>query len=101
VIAKDYKRVVLSGVTMRSEQVFRATEQIGNRYVLCRLTAKTTRRLHFASLNTQDAIQDAFVRVCLAMVSPYHNAYAYTELGEQELAPRKRESRTALALALD
>jgi hypothetical protein len=54
---------------MRSEQVFRAAEEIGNRYELCRLAAKTTRRLHFASLSTQDAIQDAFVQVRHAIAS--------------------------------
>ncbi|ADW67577.1 hypothetical protein [Granulicella tundricola] len=48
---------------MRCEQVFRANDQIGNRYELCRLTARMTRRLHFVSGNTHDAIEDAFVRV--------------------------------------
>ena len=48
---------------MRCEQVFRANDQISNRYELCRLTARMTRRLHFASANTHDAIEDAFVRV--------------------------------------
>ncbi len=48
---------------MRSEQVFRASKQIENRYLLCRLAARTTRRLHFVSANTHDAIEDAFERM--------------------------------------
>jgi len=55
---------------MRSEQVFRAAEHISNRYELCRLAAKTTRRLHFVSSSTQDAIQDAFMQVRYAIASP-------------------------------
>ena len=51
------------GSAMRCEQVFRANDQINNRFELCRLTARMTRRLHFASANTHDAIEDAFVRV--------------------------------------
>ena len=51
---------------MRSDQVFRAREQIGNPYLLCRLTARTTRCLHFASSNTQDAIDDALTRLSQA-----------------------------------
>jgi hypothetical protein len=48
---------------MRSEQVFRARKQIQNSYLLCRLAARTTRRLHFVSANTHDAIMDAFERI--------------------------------------
>ena len=48
---------------MRSEQVFRASEQVGNRYLLCRLAARTTRLLHFFSDSTQQAIENAFGRL--------------------------------------
>jgi hypothetical protein len=48
---------------MRSEQVFRARKHIPNSYLLCRLAARTTRRLHFVSANTHDAIVDAFERM--------------------------------------
>jgi hypothetical protein len=48
---------------MRSELVFRASDKVANRYLLCHATAKTTRCLHFASANTTDAITDAFVRM--------------------------------------
>jgi hypothetical protein len=48
---------------MRSEQVFRAYQTLGNRYLLCRATATVTRCLHFVSANTHEAINDAFSRV--------------------------------------
>jgi hypothetical protein len=48
---------------VRSEIVFRAQEKVANRYLLCQKAAKTTRRLHFASMNTTDAITDALVRM--------------------------------------
>jgi hypothetical protein len=55
---------------MRSEVIFQAQEKIANRYRLCHAVAKVTRRLHFSSANTEDAIRDAFVKVarvrCLA-----------------------------------
>jgi hypothetical protein len=59
---------------MRSELVFRARDRVANRYLLCRATAKTTRRLHFASANTADAITDAFVRMADALPLEYHPA---------------------------
>jgi hypothetical protein len=48
---------------MRSELVFRAGTKVGNRYLLCQATARTTRCLHFVSANTSDAITDALVRM--------------------------------------
>jgi hypothetical protein len=54
-----------AGGEMRSEQVFRARKQIQNGYLLCRLASRTTRRLHFASANIDDAIVEAFERMGL------------------------------------
>jgi hypothetical protein len=48
---------------MRSEIIFRAKETVGNKYELCQMVAKTTRRLHISSKNTQDTINSAFVRI--------------------------------------
>ncbi len=53
---------------MRSELVFRAQEKVGNKFLLCRATARTTRRLHFVSFNTTDAITDAFVKIASASI---------------------------------
>jgi hypothetical protein len=55
---------------MSSELVFSAARSITNRYLLCRLTSKTVRSLHFASYNTHDAIVDAFTRIGAA-TAPY------------------------------
>ena len=48
---------------MRSEAIFRAKETLSNRYQLCQTAAKTTRRLHVASRNTQDTINLAFEKI--------------------------------------
>lgn len=48
---------------MRSEVIFRAKETLPNRYQLCQMTAKTTRRLHIASRNTQDTINSALEKI--------------------------------------
>ena len=50
---------------MRSEIVSRAQENVTNRYELCLKAAKVTRCLHFASTNTQYAINDAFVHLAM------------------------------------
>jgi hypothetical protein len=48
---------------MRSEAIFRAKETLSNRYQLCQMAAKTTRRMHIASRNTQDTINSAFQKI--------------------------------------
>ena len=48
---------------MRSEIIFRASEQVANKYKLCQTAAKATRQLHIASRNTQETINNAFARI--------------------------------------
>lgn len=48
---------------MRSEAIFRAKETFSNRYQLCQLAAKTTRRMHVPSHNPQDTINSAFEKI--------------------------------------
>jgi hypothetical protein len=48
---------------MRSEAIFRAKETLGNRYQLCQMASKTTRRMHVASRNTQETINSAFEKI--------------------------------------
>ena len=48
---------------MRSEIIFRAAEQVANKYKLCQTAAKATRQLHIPSKNTQETINSAFVRI--------------------------------------
>jgi hypothetical protein len=51
------------GELMRSELIFRAKENIDNKYRLCLTASKATRRLHIASTNTTDTINSAFSRI--------------------------------------
>jgi hypothetical protein len=48
---------------MRSELIFRARKTVGNKYRLCQTASKATRRLHIASGNTTDTINNAFSRI--------------------------------------
>lgn len=48
---------------MRSEIIFRAQEKLFNKYKLCQVAAKATRRLHVAPKNTQDTINSAFTSI--------------------------------------
>lgn len=48
---------------MRSEAIFRAKETVGNKYELCQMASKTTRRIHIPSRNTQDTINSAFEKI--------------------------------------
>ena len=41
---------------MRSEYVFAAAKEIGNRFLLCRVTSVSARRLHIASTQPSQAI---------------------------------------------
>jgi hypothetical protein len=49
--------------SVRSELIFRAKETVANKYKLCQTASKATRRLHIASRNTPDTINNAFVRI--------------------------------------
>jgi hypothetical protein len=48
---------------MRSEIIFRAKETIENKYRLCQTVSKATRRLHISSHNTQETINNAFIKI--------------------------------------
>lgn len=50
-------------VNVRSELIFRARETVDNKYKLCQTTSKATRRLHIATKNTTDTINDALGRI--------------------------------------
>lgn len=55
---------------MRSEIIFRAAEQVDNKYKLCQTASKATRRLHIASRNTQETINSAFTRIAAGSEEP-------------------------------
>ena len=48
---------------MRSELVFGAIPEISNRYQLCQLVAKGTRKLHKPSTRLQDTVNDVLARL--------------------------------------
>ncbi len=47
---------------MRSDLVFGALSHVSNRYQLCQLASKATRKLHKANARLQDTTNDVFVR---------------------------------------
>ncbi len=47
---------------MRSDLVFRALSQVSNRYQLCQLASKATRKLHKPNTRLQDTANEVFAR---------------------------------------
>ncbi|MBX6359676.1 hypothetical protein [Pseudacidobacterium ailaaui] len=47
---------------MRSELVFGALTHVSNRYQLCQLASKATRKLHKPNTRVQDTMNDVMVR---------------------------------------
>jgi len=71
---------------MSSDLVFSAAKIVSNRYLLCRLTARTVRCLHFVSANTHDAIVDAFT---LVGTPPRNNLKMSTPAADFARPPRR------------
>jgi len=55
---------------MRSDMVFRAEEQVVNKYKLCQAASLATWRLHIASRNTQETINSAFASIAAGLEMP-------------------------------
>ena len=47
---------------MRSDIVFGAVAQVANRYTLCQLASKATRKLHKPTTRIEDTANEVFVR---------------------------------------
>ncbi len=47
---------------MRSDLIFGALAHVNNRYQLCQLASKATRKLHKPNTRLQDTTNDVFVR---------------------------------------
>jgi hypothetical protein len=47
---------------MRSDLVFKALSQVSNRYQLCQLASKATRKLHKPNTRLQDTTNEVLVR---------------------------------------
>lgn len=48
---------------MRSDLIYDALDTVNNRYLLCQLASKATRKFHRPSTRIQDTMNDVLVRV--------------------------------------
>ncbi len=52
---------------MRSDMLFRAEEQVVNKYKLCQAASLATRRPHIASRDIQETINSAFASIAAGL----------------------------------
>ena len=71
---------------MRSDLIFGALAHVTNRYQLCQLASKATRKLHKPNTRLQDTTNDVLVRFHEA--SPVGNAVTASEQHDHPAAPR-------------
>jgi hypothetical protein len=72
---------------MRSDLVFGALSHVTNRYQLCQLASKATRKLHKPNTRLQDTTNEVLVR--------FHTTNPGTALHEQRRASESIERRRA------
>ena len=72
---------------MRSDLVFKALSQVTNRYQLCQLASKATRKLHKPNTRLQDTTNDVLCR--------FQSANPEAETAEQHSATQPVERRRA------
>jgi hypothetical protein len=48
---------------MRSDLIYESLKPVNNRYLLCQLVSKATRKFHKPNTRIQDTMNDIFVRV--------------------------------------
>lgn len=72
---------------MRSDLVFGALSHVSNRYQLCQLASKATRKLHKPTSRLQDTANDVFVR--------FHSTNPGSLARTSSPAPRPVETRRA------
>jgi hypothetical protein len=81
---------------MRSELVFGATTYVSNRYLLTRVAAKATRKLHRPNTRIEDTANEVFGRLrhanplavvsCIGNLEPFpHSAQAEPDPSYEEL----------------
>lgn len=66
---------------MRSDLIFGALAHVRNRYELCQLAAKATRKLHKPTTRLQDTANDVLVRFHDS--NPMNNGSAHSSMEEQ------------------
>jgi hypothetical protein len=72
---------------MRSDLVFRALSHVSNRYQLCQLASKATRKLHKPNTRLQDTTNEVLDR--------FHTANPEGETNEETIATQTVERRRA------
>jgi hypothetical protein len=72
---------------MRSDLVFRALSQVSNRYQLCQLASKATRKLHKPNTRLQDTTNEVLNR--------FHTASPEAEMEEPPAAQQVERRRAA------
>jgi len=72
---------------MRSDLVFRALSQVSNRYQLCQLASKATRKLHKPNTRLQDTTNEVLDR--------FHSANPEAEMNEEPPVAQPVERRRA------
>lgn len=58
---------------MRSEHVFSAQHKIINRFMLCQVTSKATKRLHITATRTEDTINRVLMDVGIGQFADTHS----------------------------
>jgi hypothetical protein len=72
---------------MRSDLIFGALTHVSNRYQLCQLASKATRKLHKPNTRLQDTTNDVLVR--------FHRSNPSGNPAPVEIAPEQMERRRA------
>jgi hypothetical protein len=75
--------------TMRSDLIFGALTHVSNRYQLCQLASKATRKLHKPNTRVQDTTNEVMVRF------RYQNPGAVTPVLEEKAAKVQQQRRAA------
>jgi hypothetical protein len=71
-------------IVMRSDLVFGALSHVSNRYQLCQLAAKATRKLHRPNTRVQDTTNEVFSR--------FHTADPASAASVEEAADESRQA---------
>jgi hypothetical protein len=71
---------------MRSDLIFGALTHVSNRYQLCQLASKATRKLHKPNTRVQDTTNEVMVRF------RYANPLAATSASEEKTSVQQRRA---------
>jgi hypothetical protein len=66
---------------MRSEYVFAAAREISNRFLLCRMTSVSARRLQIGSKHTSETINQSLQLIAAAELAPPAGKQTCSEAG--------------------